>query len=58
MINSQLHNFADDNTASVVENSTKELIGTLDQESQTSTDWFKTNEMIVNRDEFQVLIVL
>ena len=55
--NSELPNFADDNTASAVEISTKDLIVTLEQESQTAIDWFKTNETIVNPDEFQALII-
>lgn len=61
--NSELHNFTGDNSASVVNNSTKDLIVTLEQESQTklldqiAIDWFKTNETIVNPDEFQALII-
>ena len=57
LINSELPNFADDNTASAVEISTKDLIVTLEQESQTTIDWFKTNETIVNPDEFQEEII-
>ena len=57
MTNSELHNFAGYNTASALENSTKELIVTLEQGNQTTTAWFKTNETIINLDEFQVVIV-
>ena len=55
--NSELHNFADDNTISEAENTIEELIRTLEKESQAATDWFVPNEMIVNLDKFQTIVV-
>ena len=55
--NSELHNFADDNTISSAEFSVEKLLETLERESQIATDWFKENHMIVNPDKFQAIIV-
>ena len=38
--NSELLNFADDNTISFAENTIEELISTLEKESQAAIDWF------------------
>ena len=56
--NSALFNFADDNTISVTDNTIEELISTLEKESQAATDWFVSNEMIVNPDKFQAIVVI
>ena len=55
--NSELHNFADDNTISSEEVSIEKLLQTLEKESIAATDWFKENEMIVNPDKFQAIII-
>ena len=55
--NSELLNFADDNTISAAENTIEEFISTLEKESQAVVDWFVSNEMIVNPDKFQAIIV-
>ena len=55
--NSELLNFADDNTISAAENTIEETIKTLEKESQSPIDWFVSNEMIVNSDKFQVTFV-
>ena len=55
--NSELHNFADDNTISSGEVSIEKLLQTLEKESIAATDWFKGNEMIVNPDKFQAIII-
>ena len=55
--NSELLNFADDNTISAAENTIEELISTLEKESQAAIDWFVLNEMIVNPDKFQAIVV-
>ena len=54
---SELHNFADDNTISSAESSVEKLLKTLERERQIATDWFKENNMIVNADKFQATIV-
>ena len=48
--NSELLNFADDNTISATENTIDKLVSTLEKESQAAIDWFVSNEMIVNPD--------
>ena len=55
--NSELLNFADDNTVSAAENTIEGLISTLEKESQAAIDWFVSNEMIVNPDKFQAIVV-
>ena len=52
----QLLNFADGNTVSAAENTTEELISTLEKESQAAIDWFVSNEMIINPDKFQAIV--
>ena len=55
--NSELINFADDNTISAVENTIKELISILEKKSKAAIDWFVSNEMIVNPEKFQAIVV-
>ena len=55
--NSELLNFADDNTIKAAENSIEELINTSEKESQAAIDWSILNEMIVNPDKFQTIVV-
>ena len=43
---------SNDNTISSVEFSVKNLLKTLERETQIATDWFKGNHMIVNADRF------
>ena len=43
-----LHNYADDNTLSEYLSDLNSLIDILIKESQTSINWFKANDMIVN----------
>ena len=51
-----VHNFADDNRLSAFAENVSKLINILQSESEVITDWFKKNQMIVNPDEFQVII--
>ena len=55
--NSELLNFADDNTINAAENTIEELICTTEKESQAAIDWFVSNEMIVNPNKFQAIAV-
>ena len=55
--NSELLNFADDNTISAAENTIEELISTLEKESQAAIDWFVSNEMVANPVKFQAFVV-
>ena len=54
---SDLYNYADDNTISTFANTIKELIETLQSESEIAIKWFNDNEMIVNPDKFQAIII-
>ena len=55
--NSDLHNFADDNTISCVSSSLNDLISELEKEGNIVTQWFRDNSMIVNPGKFQVIII-
>ena len=52
-----LLNFADDKTISAAENTIEKPISTLEQDRQAAIDWFKTNEMIVNPENFQAIVI-
>ena len=55
--NSDLNNFAYDNTISCVSNSLNELISELEKEGNIATQWFRGNSMIVNPEKFQAIII-
>ena len=55
--NSELLNFADDNTISATENTIEELISILEKESRAAIDWFVSNKMIANPVKFQAIVV-
>ena len=55
--NSELLNFADDNTICAAENTSEELISSFEKESQAAIDWFVSNKTIVNSDKFQAIVV-
>ena len=52
-----VHNFADDNTLSAFAENVSKLLNILERTPEVITDWFKTNQMIVNPDKFQVIII-
>ena len=47
-----LHNFADDNTFTVVCDQLADLITILEAEGELSVGWFMRNEMVVKSDKF------
>ena len=55
--NSELYNFADDNTISCTSNDLNDLLMKLESEGNTATQWFKNNSMIVNPEKFQAIII-
>ena len=55
--NSDLFNYADDNTISAWGNCIEDLINILESESEIAIKWFSENKMIVNPDKFQAIIV-
>jgi hypothetical protein len=54
---SDLFNYADDNTISAFANSIRELINTLESESEVAIQWFIDNQTMVNPDKFQAIII-
>ena len=54
---SSLSNYSDDNTISAFENTLKELINTLEKESNIAIEWLGVNDMIANPDKFQAIII-
>ena len=57
MKNSDLHNFADDNTISCTSNDLNDLVSKLQTERNIATEWFRNNSMIVNPEKFQAIII-
>ena len=54
---SELANFADDNTIYMGCKDLTELLKILQKECETAINWFKTNSMIVNPNTFQLMII-
>ena len=54
---SDLINYADDNTISAFGNTIKDLIKTLESESEIAINWLDVNDMIANPDKFQSIII-
>ena len=52
-----IHNFADDNTLSMFEETIQNLIALLETESNTAIEWFQNNKMMVNPGKFQAIII-
>ena len=55
--NSDLANYADDNTISASANSIQDLLKILESESEIAIEWFEGNDMIANADKFQSMII-
>ena len=54
--NSELHNFADDNTIISSSDTLSQLIQDLQSEANKATDWFDLNNMIMKPEKFQAII--
>ena len=57
IVNSNLHNYADDNTISSFSNSIPDLINNLECEANTALSWLASNNMIANPDKFHSIIL-
>ena len=55
--NTDLHNFADDNTITAVCDQLPDLIKMLEAEGELLVGWFRKNEIVVNSDKFQAIIL-
>ena len=51
------YNFADDNTLSMFKETIQSLIALLENESNTATEWFQNNKMMVNHGKFEAIII-
>ena len=58
LLQTNLHNFADDNTILSVSDTRSGRIKSLTSESGSPIDWFTTNYMIVNPDKFNTIIFI
>ena len=52
-----VHNFADDNTLNLFEETIQNLIVVLENESNTAIEWFQNKKMMVNHGKFQAIII-
>ena len=57
IVNSEIHNYADDNTLSVSSNTIKNLIKTLEKESEVALRWLNDNKMIANPEKFHSILL-
>ena len=55
--NSEIYNFADDNTISSISKEKQALLTTLEKDSEKAIDWFRRTNMIVNPEKFQSMIL-
>ena len=55
--NTDLHNFADNDTIAAVCDQLPDLIKILEAEGELSVEWFRKNETIVNSDKSQAIIL-
>jgi hypothetical protein len=55
--NSELYNYADDNTLSYADTDINKLIKTLEEESKILINWFSINKMKANPEKFQAIAV-
>ena len=55
--NSELYNFADDNTITCSSSTLPQLIKDLQGEANKATDWFKMNTIILNPEKVQAIII-
>ena len=55
--NSEIYNFADDNTISSISKEKQALLTTLEKDSEKAIDWFRRNNMIVKPEKFQSMIL-
>ena len=57
IINSSIHNYADDNTISCFSNSIKNVLNVLESDANIALSWLKENKMIANPEKFHCIIL-
>ena len=55
--NSDIYNFADDNIISIALKNGGTFLKALQNESESVTNWFRNNNMIVNPGKFQLMLL-
>ena len=56
-VNSEIYNFAGDNTISLISKEKEALPTTLEKDSDKAVEWFRRSNMIVNPAKFQSMIL-
>ena len=57
LLTQNLHNFADDNTITEIEETVQELINLLQVKTEKAINWLDLNNMIANPDKFKAIIL-
>ena len=57
VLQSDLHNFADDNTISTISDTVSGLVNCLTDKANNVVDWFHVNKMIVNPEKFKAILL-
>ena len=57
LLGSDLHNFADDNTNTAVEETIQVLINSPEVTTSNAIEWMKNNDMIANPDKFKATVL-
>ena len=57
ILQSDLHNFADDNTISAISDTVSSLVNSLTDKANKAVDWFHINKMIVNTEKFKAILL-
>ena len=57
VLQSDLHNFADDNTISAISDTVSGLVNSLTDKANKAVDWFHVNKMIVNPEKFKAILL-
>ena len=57
VLQSDLHNFADDNTVNAVAETISELVKSLEDKANVAIEWFHVNEMIANPGKFKSILL-
>ena len=57
ILQSDLHNFADDNTISMISDTVSSLVNSLTDKANKAVDWFHINKMTVNPEKFKAILL-
>ena len=57
LLDSDLHNFADDNTVTAVAETVQDLINSIDVKTSNVIEWMKGNDMIANPNKFKAIVL-